>query len=141
MKNISVDDLPLYSKVTDDIIVMVQPQFAPELSRPADGHYVWTYHIVIENGGKDTVTLLRRHWRLIDDQGKIVTVSGDGVVGENPVLAPGGFFSYSSSAPLATPSGMMMGSYEMLRDSGETFSVAIPPFSLDSEMPSPRSMH
>lgn len=134
------DILPLYSQVTRDIMVMVQPQYMPALSRPDDNHFVWSYHIRIENGGTDTVTLLRRHWKIIDANGTVTEVSGDGVVGEQPTLRPGENFTYSSGTPLATSSGMMLGTYEMRSVSGEEFAITVPGFSLDSDM-SPQRMH
>jgi ApaG protein len=64
--------------------------------------------------------------------GRQQEVRGPGVVGEEPVLAPGESFEYTSGTPLATPSGIMVGSYEMETHAGESFEVAIPAFSLDS---------
>ena len=132
--------LPLYSHITRDVMVMVQPEYLPDLSRPDEHHFVWAYHILIENGGVQTVTLLRRHWKIIDGNGTVIEVSGDGVIGEQPVLQPGGHYRYSSGTPLVTPSGIMMGTYEMRTESGDEFAVTIPSFSLDSELGS-RMMH
>lgn len=86
----------------------------------------------IENGGAETVQLRRRHWQITDAMGRVQEVRGAGVVGEQPVLRPGESFEYTSGTPLATPSGIMVGSYEMETRDGAIFEVAIPAFSLDS---------
>ena len=122
-----------YSQVTRDIRISVIPQFLPEQSIPGDNRYVWAYTVRIENQGADTVQLLNRYWRITDAMGTSHEVRGEGVVGEQPVLAPGESFEYTSGTPLATPSGVMVGSYEMgSRTSGDFFDVAVPAFSLDS---------
>jgi len=77
------------------------------------------------------VRLRSRHWRITDANGKIEEVRGAGVVGKQPVLKPGESFAYTSGCPLTTPSGIMVGTYQMQNESGETFSIAIPAFSLD----------
>ncbi|MFZ5609984.1 MAG: Co2+/Mg2+ efflux protein ApaG [Pseudomonadota bacterium] len=125
------NDLP-YSATTRGITVRVQPVFLDDQSDPADRRYVWAYRIRIENHGGETVQLQRRHWRITDAQGQMQLVAGDGVVGEQPVLEPGGAFEYTSGAPLATPSGLMVGHYEMRSNAGEVFLIDIPAFSLDS---------
>jgi ApaG protein len=83
------------------------------------------------------VQLLSRHWVIIDANGRREEVSGPGVVGEQPVLEPGETFRYVSGCPLATPSGMMQGSYRMATDAGETFDIEVPAFSLDSPLSRP----
>lgn len=123
----------MYEATTDDIKVTVRPMFLEEQSEPDEDHYVWAYHVTIENFGRRTVQLLNRYWRITDANGGVQEVRGPGVVGEQPVLAPGERFEYASGAPLTTPSGMMMGAYEMEgADDGGRFDVAIPAFSLDS---------
>ena len=122
----------MYSEVTRSIRVTVEPVYLEEQSSPGDNHYVWAYHVQIENQGDDTVQLLTRHWRITDSLGRVQEVRGAGVVGEQPVLKPGQSFEYTSGTPLDTPSGIMLGSYEMEYPDGERFNVAIPPFSLDS---------
>ncbi|MGH6945678.1 MAG: Co2+/Mg2+ efflux protein ApaG, partial [Geminicoccaceae bacterium] len=76
--------------------------------------------------------LISRHWRITDGLGRTMEVRGEGVVGKQPVLAPGEVFEYTSGTPLATPSGIMVGSYLMVTSAGEEFEVAIPAFSLDA---------
>jgi ApaG protein len=122
----------MYRATTRDIVVTVEPEYCSERSSPESGAYFWTYTIIIHNAGTETVQLINRHWRIVDAQGKNFEVNGPGVVGEQPVLAPGESFRYTSGVPLATPSGMMSGHYEMVGSSGAGFDVEIPGFSLDS---------
>ena len=122
----------MYSETTRSIKVTVKPFYLEDQSSPTDNHYVWAYQVRIENTGGETVQLRRRHWRITDSAGHMQEVRGPGVVGEQPVLAPGESFEYTSGTPLATPSGIMVGSYEMETPQGESFAVAIPAFSLDS---------
>ncbi len=122
----------MFSKTTRDIKVTATPQFLAEHSEPSDGHYVWAYTIQLENSGHETVQLLNRHWKIADAQGQIQEVRGAGVIGEQPVLAPGQSYSYTSGTQLATASGIMFGEYEMVKPNGERFEVEVPAFSLDS---------
>jgi ApaG protein len=122
----------MYIKSTRDIRILVEPQFAEQQSKPADHKYIWTYRIIIENRSNDTVQLLARHWQITDSNGNTQDVKGEGVVGKQPTLPPGTKFEYESGCPLSTPSGFMMGSYQMVNRLGEKFDVEIPPFSLDS---------
>ncbi len=125
-------DKGAYSEITRSIKVSVDPVYLDDQSDPDDFHYVWAYHVKIENQGQETVKLLRRHWHITDSKGRIQEVRGEGVVGEQPRLGPGEVFEYTSGAPLSTPSGFMVGSYQMVTDEGQHFSVQIPAFSLDS---------
>ena len=129
---IAEDEAALYSETTRSITVTVRPDYLEDQSSPAEHRYVWAYHVKIENGGSETVQLRRRHWRITDGLGQVHEVRGPGVVGEQPVLGPGESFEYTSGTPLKTPSGIMVGSYEMETRDGGSFSVAIPAFSLDS---------
>jgi ApaG protein len=122
----------MYSQTTRSIKVTVKPFYLEDQSSPADDHYVWAYQVRIENCGRETVQLRRRHWRITDNRGRVQEVRGPGVVGEQPVLRPGESFEYTSGTPLATPSGIMVGTYDMETREGETFAVDIPAFSLDS---------
>jgi ApaG protein len=122
----------MYSETTRSISITVKPFYLEDQSSPTEGHYVWAYHVRIENRGKETVQLRRRHWKITDGRGQVQEVRGPGVVGEQPVLEPGESFEYTSGTPLPTPSGIMVGSYEMETRAGENFSVRIPAFSLDS---------
>lgn len=122
----------MYSAVTRSIQVTVEPIYLPEQSSPGDNQYVWAYRVRIENRGAETVQLRTRHWKITDAFGRLQEVRGAGVIGEQPILRPGKSYEYTSGTPLATPSGIMAGSYQMESESGETFDVAIPTFSLDS---------
>jgi ApaG protein len=122
----------MYTHTTRDIRISVEPYYLDDQSSPSDDHYVWAYHVKIENVGQVTVQLLNRHWRITDAMGRVQEVRGAGVVGEQPVLDPGESFEYTSGTPLATPSGIMVGTYEMQTNGGERFDVDIPAFSLDS---------
>jgi ApaG protein len=124
---------PPYEARTRDILVRVRAFYLDDQSEPDESRYVWAYRVALENHGRDTVQLLRRTWHITDARGHTEHVHGDGVVGEQPVLAPGEAFEYVSGTPLQTPSGFMTGQYHMVvQRSGEAFDVAIPSFSLDS---------
>lgn len=122
----------MYTAETRSIRVSVEPIYLDEQSSPNDGHFVWAYHVRIENNGSETVQLRTRHWRITDSLGRIHEVRGPGVVGIEPVLNPGDSFEYTSGTPLNAPSGIMVGSYQMETEGGERFEVAVPAFSLDS---------
>lgn len=115
---------------TDGITVRVAPNFLPEQSAPTQGRWFWSYHIRIENEGDQPVQLLTRHWKITDGNRDESHVDGDGVVGEQPVLAPGESHDYVSGCPLGTPTGSMEGAYRFIREDGTTFLAAIPFFAL-----------
>lgn len=122
----------MYRATTRQIEVIVEPQFLPERSAPEKQQFFWAYTIVIVNTGRETVQLKTRHWIITDDAGRSQEVHGEGVIGEQPVLAPGERFEYTSGVPLTTASGFMTGRYQMVNDHGERFEIEIPLFSLDS---------
>jgi ApaG protein len=122
----------MYEAVTHGIRVRVVPQYLEEESSPDESRYVWAYTIDIANEGRETVQLNTRYWRITDATGRTEEVRGPGVVGQTPVLEPGQSFRYTSGCPLTTPSGIMVGSYQMTREDGGRIDVAIPAFSLDS---------
>ncbi|MEM7171298.1 MAG: Co2+/Mg2+ efflux protein ApaG [Pseudomonadota bacterium] len=122
----------MYSETTQAIKVTVKPTYLDDQSAPADNHYVWAYEVEIRNMGEEEVQLLNRYWQITDSMGRVQEVRGPGVVGEQPRLGPGESFEYTSGTPLATPSGIMVGTYEMESASGRRFDVAVPAFSLDS---------
>lgn len=122
----------MYVRTTRDITISVNPIYLEDQSSPGDNHYVWAYRVRIENNGNMTVQLKRRHWKITDGYGRIQEVQGAGVVGEQPVLHPGDSYEYTSGTPLPTPSGIMVGRYQMEAEGGERFDVDIPAFSLDS---------
>ncbi|CAM5484596.1 Protein ApaG OS=Afipia felis OX=1035 GN=apaG PE=3 SV=1 [Afipia felis] len=120
----------MYRAITRQIEVRVEPEFLPE--RSDNRQFFWAYNIVIVNGGRESVQLKTRHWIITDGLGQQQEVRGEGVVGEQPVIAPGERYEYTSGVPLTTSSGFMTGSYQMVTESGETFDLAIPLFSLGS---------
>lgn len=121
----------MYRALTRDIEVTVEPYYLEDQSDPDDGRYVWGYRIIISNLSDTAVQLRSRHWRITDENGVVDDVRGPGVVGDQPVLGPGDTYEYSSGCPLDTPSGVMVGSYQMQSEAGELFDVEIPAFSLD----------
>jgi ApaG protein len=122
----------MYTAVTHQVKVTVEPIFEPERSDPAERRYFWRYVIEIANLGDKPVTLMERFWRITDGEGRQQEVRGSGVVGEQPTIQPGEAYRYASGCPLGTPSGLMVGEYLMADEDGESFAVAIPAFSLDS---------
>jgi ApaG protein len=122
----------MYRAVTRQIEVTVEPNFLPERSSVERREYFWSYTIVITNTGDETVQLRTRHWIITDASGRKQEVRGEGVIGEQPVLAPGERFEYTSGVPLPTASGFMTGRYQMVTESGERFEIDVPTFSLDS---------
>jgi ApaG protein len=121
-----------YMAITRGIAVSVEPTYLEANSSPATSRYLWAYRVTIENQGRETVQLLSRHWMITNARGEFTEVKGPGVIGKQPLLKPGESYSYTSGAPLDTPSGMMGGSYQMESDRGERFDIEIPTFSLDS---------
>jgi len=122
----------MYVEETEGVVIRVEPSFLADDSDPDEGRYVWAYTVEIENTGAQAVQLLSREWRITDALNRTEIVRGDGVVGEQPRLEPGERFSYTSGAPLATPSGFMAGAYLMERADGVRFDAAVPAFALDT---------
>ena len=122
----------MYEATTEGIRVRVTPQFVDEQSSPDEGYYFWSYTVEIMNESALTVQLMTRAWHITDAKGKKEVVRGSGVVGQTPVIPPGQSFTYTSGCPLSTPSGIMVGSYQMRCDRGNLIDVKIPAFSLDS---------
>ena len=128
-----------------EVDIHVVATYLPGHSRPDHREYAFAYTITISNNGDQPVQLLSRHWVITDADSAIQEVRGDGVVGEQPLIAPGQSFRYTSGATLATPVGCMEGSYTMLlRDDGHQasdqdsqFQVPIPAFSLHT----PTALH
>lgn len=127
--------------VTGGVKVEVESEFLPERSSPARSEYLFAYTVRISNTGTETVQLLSRHWIITDGRGRTEEVRGPGVVGEQPVLAPGESFEYTSGCPLRTPDGIMHGTYQMVRDDGTTFDAEIAPFALEAPGSRPRVLN
>jgi ApaG protein len=116
--------------VTRDIRVSVVSEYSPGRSNPQSQEWFFLYTITISNEGQETVQLLSRHWIITNGSGAVDEVKGDGVVGEQPILAPHESFTYTSGCPLKTPFGTMEGTYEMVSRGGERFAIKIAPFTL-----------
>lgn len=121
----------MYSAITREIEVSVEPFFLDDRSDPAENEYFWAYRVTIVNRSTEFAQLLSRYWHITDGTGRVEEVRGAGVVGDQPELNPGDSYQYTSGCPLSTPTGFMTGRYTMRNDRGETFDVAIPAFSLD----------
>jgi ApaG protein len=115
---------------TRGIRVHVRSEYSPERSQPAKNQWFFLYTIEISNEGTETVQLVTRHWTITDGAGHVEEVKGPGVVGQQPILAPGEAFEYTSGCPLTTPFGLMHGSYQMVNQRGEMFDIEIAPFEL-----------
>ena len=112
------------------IQIDVDTQYLQDQSDPGQDRYVFTYTIDITNLSEQPVKLLKRHWRITDDNNKVEEVIGEGVVGQQPEIPPGQSFQYTSGAIIGTEIGTMQGSYEMLDANGDTFKAPIPAFLL-----------
>jgi ApaG protein len=119
--------------VTNNVRVEVESQYRSDQSQPFQDRWVFQYTIRITNEGHETVQLLTRHWIITDASDHIEEVQGKGVVGEQPILAPGESFEYSSWCPLKTAAGVMRGTYQMVSESGTQFDVEIAPFALKAQ--------
>jgi len=108
------------------------PFYLADQSDPAQDHYVFAYHIRIENTGEAAARLVSRHWIITDAEGKVEEVRGPGVVGEQPHLAPGESYEYTSGSHFTTAVGTMQGSYQFVADDGVDFEVPIPAFVLSA---------
>ena len=115
---------------TRGIQIHVKTAYLPERSSPRESSYLFMYTIRISNVGSETAQLLSREWIITNADGEVERVKGPGVVGEQPVLPPGGSFEYTSYCPLKTPVGSMQGSYQMVTANGEHFDAIISPFTL-----------
>ena len=115
---------------TKNIKVQVKSQYDPSRSNPNQNEWFFLYTVRITNEGSETVQLMSRHWVITDGMGKVQEVRGPGVVGNQPVLAPGESFEYTSGCPLTVPFGSMQGTYQMVNDREEQFDIEIAPFTL-----------
>ena len=119
-----------YKKTTKGIRVVVRPSFSLSYSEPADGKFVFTYLVQMENQSAEAAQLLFRHWHIHDSEGGDSDLEGEGVLGEQPSLAPGKSHVYESFCVLQSPVGFMEGYYTFVRPNGEKFRVNVPRFDL-----------
>jgi len=122
-----------FYRETEGIRITVRPRYVPEQSRPSQRHFVFAYYVRIENVSQETAQLVSRRWLIHDSVGRDTEVEGEGVVGEQPVLAPGCVHEYQSFCVLQSGSGHMEGSYRFVRADGSAFEAQIPRFILDAE--------
>jgi ApaG protein len=127
-------DQPLHASaseaVTNNVRVEVESVYAPERSQPFQNEWTFDYTVRITNERDETVQLLSRHWIITDATGHVEEARGPGVVNEQPVLAPGESFQYTSFCQLRTSTGLMRGTYQMVTEEGDHFDVEIAPFAL-----------
>ncbi|MDD1510453.1 Co2+/Mg2+ efflux protein ApaG [Pseudomonas sp. CNPSo 3701] len=112
------------------IDVNIVTRYLPEQSQPEQNRFAFAYDVTIHNTGELPAKLLTRHWIITDGNGQVQEVSGAGVIGEQPLIAPGESHRYSSGTLMATKVGTMQGSYQMLADDGQRFDAPIAPFRL-----------
>ena len=122
---------PFYYRQTDGIRITVRPVYLPERSQPLRAQFVFAYFVRIENVGGQSAQLRSRRWLIHDSIGEETVVEGEGVVGEQPILAPGQLHEYQSFCVLKSPQGYMEGEYRFLRADGTGFNAAIPRFQLE----------
>jgi ApaG protein len=116
--------------VTRGIRIRVESAYSPERSAPAESQYFFVYRVQITNESEQTARLVSRHWVITDANDHVEELQGPGVVGEQPRLAPGQAFEYTSGCPLETSFGTMHGTYQMVLATGEQFDAEIAPFTL-----------
>ena len=116
--------------ITHGIRISVESQYVADQSSPRARRYVFAYTVKIQNEGTEPAHLRSRHWIITDGDGRVEEVRGPGVVGQQPLLRPGEHFEYTSGCVLQTARGQMRGTYQMVRESGETFDATIAPFDL-----------
>ncbi len=117
-----------YSEITEDVQVEVFPSFVKERSSPENNQYFYAYKIKITNHSDRGVKVIHRHWKIKDGNGKSYDVQGSGVIGEQPMIAPGDHYEYTSFCPLHSPYGNMRGKYQMIDEFGNRFWVSVPLF-------------
>ena len=119
------------TQITSGVKISVESTYQSEYSNPENEHFMFAYRITIENVSEYTIQLVRRHWNIFDSIGVSKQVDGDGVVGEQPILAPGDQHQYVSGCNLKSEMGFMEGYYEMIRElDNSIFHVSIPRFNL-----------
>lgn len=112
------------------IDVNIVTRYLPEQSQPEQSRFAFAYDVTIHNSGELPAQLLTRHWIITDGNGQVQEVRGAGVIGEQPLIAPGESHRYSSGTLMATKVGTMQGSYQMVADDGQRFDAPIAPFRL-----------
>lgn len=122
---------------SNDMVVVVTPNYLPEQSEPNQHRYLFSYHVQVRNNSAQAAQLISRHWVITDAEQNVQEVKGLGVVGKQPLIGPGEVFEYSSGCPLPTPFGTMQGSFHFVGENGVPFDVSIDEFVLSM----PRTLH
>lgn len=122
---------------SNDMVVVVTPNYLPEQSEPTQHRYLFSYHVQVRNNSAQAAQLISRHWVITDAEQNVQEVKGLGVVGKQPLIGPGEVFEYSSGCPLPTPFGTMKGSFHFVGENGVPFDVSIDEFILSM----PRTLH
>jgi ApaG protein len=130
MTKLQSEHAPMSDAVTNGVRVEVLSRHSTENSHPMRGEWIFEYTVRITNQGSETVQLVSRHWVITDGMDHVEEVRGLGVVGKQPLLAPGESFKYSSWCTLKTPIGVMTGTYQMVGPDGKRFDIEIAPFAL-----------
>jgi len=125
------------SEENNHILIKVTPNFIEKNSMIEFNKYVFAYEVEIKNESQQSIQLISRHWIIENSKFEQFEVKGEGVIGEQPTIAPGDVYHYSSFTEISTPSGFMWGSYQMLTESEISFDVEIPKFELNM----PRTLH
>ena len=108
----------------DDVVYM------PSLDAPPEKPHPFVYFISIHNDSPVPVTIRGRKWVVQEDQGEITVVEGDGVVGQTPMIEPGGHFSYNSYHVVAK-SSRVSGAFFGETAADEWIFARIPEFRLE----------
>ncbi len=114
----------------DLINIDVKTQYLADQSEPQQQKYVFSYTITIRNQSEENTQLISRRWKIVDANDSVQEVAGIGVVGEQPIIAPGDEYTYTSGSVLDTDTGTMEGSYQMRDNDGNNYDVIIPTFAL-----------
>jgi ApaG protein len=124
-----------YQCSTHGIEIAVWPEYISNKITNIGEIYIWSYQVRIENRNKFAVKLISRYWKIIDENGQLQEVKGDGVIGEQPQIEAHGIFQYNSGIHLTCQSGIMSGIYKMINlKTQEQYEVTIPAFSLDAQV-------
>jgi ApaG protein len=124
--------------------VRVEPRYLPDQSSPEDKVYTFAYAVTVENHGTVAAQLIARHWIFADASGHTQEVDGLGVIGQQPLIAAGDSFSYTSGCRLQAPSGTMHGSFLIVTEHGKRFDIPIATLVLEAgagDMPASRVLH
>lgn len=127
-EEVKINPVEYYSETTDDIQIEVVPTYIKERSSPENKQFFYAYKIRITNHSDRGVKVIHRHWKIKDGNGKAYDVQGSGVIGEQPMIAPGMHYEYTSFCPLHSPYGNMRGKYQMVDEFGNRFWVSVPLF-------------